>query len=90
MDLASHASTFSQEFKNLVESSLEMGAKPNLSDFFPLIKCLDLQGIFKRATEILNKKMEIFEEIIDGRLKDPMNVKDDVLGTYSRMWRIMN
>ncbi|KAL2932585.1 Geraniol 8-hydroxylase [Bienertia sinuspersici] len=81
MDLASHASTYSQEFKNLVGSSLEMGAKPNLSDFFPLIKCLDLQGIFKRATEILNKKMEIFEEIIDGRLKDPMNVKDDVLGT---------
>ncbi|KAL2944971.1 Geraniol 8-hydroxylase [Bienertia sinuspersici] len=80
-DLASHASTDSQEFKELVRSTMEMSGKPNFSDFFPLVKHLDLQGIFKRSTEIVNKMMRIFEEIIDGRLKDQMNVKDDVLGT---------
>ncbi|KAL2944973.1 Inactive cytochrome P450 76AD1 [Bienertia sinuspersici] len=79
MDLASHASADSQVFKELVGSSMEMAAKPNLSDFFPLFKLMDLQGIFKRSTEIMNKMMGVFEEIIDGRLKDPMNGKDDDL-----------
>ncbi|KAL2892363.1 Geraniol 8-hydroxylase [Bienertia sinuspersici] len=80
MDLARHASSYSQEFKELFESLLEMEGKPNLSDFFPLIKHLDLQGVFRRTTYLVNKMMSIFEEIIDGRLKDD-NVKDDVLST---------
>ncbi|KAL2892352.1 Geraniol 8-hydroxylase [Bienertia sinuspersici] len=82
MDLASHASSYSQEFKELFESLLEMGGKPNLSDFFPLVKYLDLQGVLRRTTFLVNKIMGIFEEVIDGRLKDPIDsVKDDVLGT---------
>uniref|UniRef100_A0A803N9V6 Cytochrome P450 n=2 Tax=Chenopodium quinoa TaxID=63459 RepID=A0A803N9V6_CHEQI len=85
MDLASHSSSKSQEIKDLVWLLLDLCAKPNVSDFFPLIKHLDLQGVLKTNRVYFKKLMRIFEEIIDERLKDPKNVKDDVLGTLLKL-----
>ncbi|XP_057549122.1 cytochrome P450 76AD1-like [Amaranthus tricolor] len=87
MDLASYASSSTQEFKDLVWHLLEEGARPNVSDFFPLIKKLDLQGVKKRATNYVHKMLRIFEEIIDGRLKDSKNGNygDDVLSTLLKL-----
>ncbi|XP_021748491.1 cytochrome P450 76AD1-like [Chenopodium quinoa] len=85
MDLASHSSSKSQEFKDLVWILLDLCAKPNVSDFFPLIKRLDLQGVLKTTKVYFKKLMRIFEEIIDERLKDPTNAKDDVLGTLLKL-----
>ncbi|KNA17435.1 hypothetical protein SOVF_079970 [Spinacia oleracea] len=87
MDMASYTSK-SQEFKDLVGNLLELGAKPNLSDFFPLVKHLDLQGMLKITSGYWNKFMSIFEEIIDERLKDQTEVKDDVLGTLLKLVEI--
>ena len=40
-----------QELKELIWSIMELGGKPNLSDFFPLLKPFDLQGI-RRSTKV--------------------------------------
>ncbi|KMT00140.1 hypothetical protein BVRB_1g019610 [Beta vulgaris subsp. vulgaris] len=85
MDLASYDSLDSQEFKDLVWHLLEEGARPNVSDFFPLVKHFDLQGVLKTTTSYLKKLIGIFEEIIDKRLKDPTDVKDDVLSTLLKL-----
>nr|ALT04746.1 CYP76 [Beta vulgaris] len=85
MDLASHASSNSQEFKDLVWSLLEEGAKPNVSDFFPIVRELDLQGVSKNRRVHMKKLMGIFEEIIDGRLTKLKDVKDDVLSTLLKL-----
>lgn len=85
IDLASHASSNSQEFKDLVWHMLEEGARPNVSDFFPLVRGLDLQGVLRRSTNYLKKMLGVFEEIIDGRLRNPDDSKGDVLGTLLKL-----
>ncbi|XP_048500488.1 cytochrome P450 76AD1-like [Beta vulgaris subsp. vulgaris] len=85
MDVASHVSSESQEFKDLVWNVQEEGARPNVSDFFPLVKNFDLQGVYKRSSYYLNKMLRFFEEIIDARLSDPMAPKDDVLGILLKL-----
>ncbi|XP_021856512.2 cytochrome P450 76AD1-like [Spinacia oleracea] len=85
MDMASHTSSKSQEFKDLVWNLLEIGARPNLSDFFPLVKNLDLQGVLKITRVYMNKLMKIFDDIIDERLKDQTEVKYDVLDTLLKL-----
>ncbi|KAJ8421896.1 hypothetical protein Cgig2_027512 [Carnegiea gigantea] len=58
---------------------MEEGARPNVSDFFPLLRPLDLQGARRRAREYFCKILGVFEKIIDERLRDQMGTKDDVL-----------
>ncbi|XP_057250330.1 cytochrome P450 76AD1 isoform X2 [Beta vulgaris subsp. vulgaris] len=85
MDLASHVSSDSQEFKDLVWQMMVEGARPNVSDFFPIVKEFDLQGVLRRATYCANKMLGIFEEIIEGRLRNPKDTKDDVLDTLLKL-----
>ncbi|KMT00135.1 hypothetical protein BVRB_1g019570 [Beta vulgaris subsp. vulgaris] len=83
MDLASHVSSNSQEFKDIVWNIME--SRPNVLDYIPLVRKLDLQGVLKRKRSYFKKIMGVFEEIIDVRLKDPTDVKDDVLGTLLKL-----
>jgi hypothetical protein len=46
----------------------EVGA-PNLSDFFPKLKFLDLQGIRKRSIVSVKKVLSIFKRFVGERLK---------------------
>ncbi|XP_021728617.1 cytochrome P450 76AD1-like [Chenopodium quinoa] len=85
IDLATHDSSNSQEFKDIIWTLLEEAARPNVSDFFPLVRNLDLQGVLRRATDYANKLLGIFEEIIDERLKNPNDTKDDFLGTLLKL-----
>uniref|UniRef100_A0A803KYZ1 Cytochrome P450 76AD1-like protein n=1 Tax=Chenopodium quinoa TaxID=63459 RepID=A0A803KYZ1_CHEQI len=85
MDLATHVSSNSQEFKDIIWTLLEEAARPNVSDFFPLVRGLDLQGVLRRATDFANKLLGIFEEIIDERLRNSNDAKDDFLGTLLKL-----
>ncbi|XP_022717026.1 geraniol 8-hydroxylase-like isoform X1 [Durio zibethinus] len=58
-----------QEFKNLVWRIMEDSAKPNLSDYFPMIKRFDLQGIRKHIRPSYTRLHEIFDEMIDKRME---------------------
>ena len=43
--------------------------KPNLSDKFPVLKKLDLQGIRRRMTKHFGKMLDVFDCLIDQRMK---------------------
>ncbi|XP_057531650.1 cytochrome P450 76AD1-like [Amaranthus tricolor] len=85
-NLASYVSSYPQEFRDLVTHLSEEAGKPNVSDFFPLLGNLDLQGVLKRCTITYNKIFAIFDEIIDARLKgNSKGINDDVLKTLLKL-----
>ncbi|KAM7276372.1 hypothetical protein ACFE04_018238 [Oxalis oulophora] len=59
-----------QEFKELVWRIMEDGGKANLSDYFPIIKRFDLQGIKGHVKFAYLRLHEIFEELIEQRLEN--------------------
>lgn len=67
--MANPASDTAREFRDLVRSILEDAAKPNLSHFFPVLKMLDLQGIRRRIKVHFGKLFQLFDRLIDQRLK---------------------
>lgn len=68
-DLAGFGSDSSQEFKDAVWGAMKCGGTPNLADYFPVLKSVDPQRIFKQSTIYFGKLLAIFGEIIDERLK---------------------
>uniref|UniRef100_A0A7N2LMX3 Cytochrome P450 n=1 Tax=Quercus lobata TaxID=97700 RepID=A0A7N2LMX3_QUELO len=59
-----------QELKELIWSIMELGGKPNLSDFFPLLKPFDLQGI-RRSTKmssLTSAKNRAMRNLIDNMI----------------------
>ncbi|KAK9758025.1 hypothetical protein RND81_01G201600 [Saponaria officinalis] len=81
IDLAGYDSSYSHEFKGIVWNILEDGGKPNISDFFPIIRKFDFQGIRKRNRGHFLKMLGLFEEIINKRLTDENGGKNDMLDT---------
>ncbi|XP_042493502.1 geraniol 8-hydroxylase-like [Macadamia integrifolia] len=68
VDLARPESETAQDFKALVRRIMEEVGKPNLSDYFPLLRPLDLQGIKHRMTIYVERLHKVFDEIINQRL----------------------
>ncbi|PHT79027.1 hypothetical protein T459_17079 [Capsicum annuum] len=58
-----------QEFNDLVRRIMEDSGKPNLSDYFPVLKWLDLQGVRRRIRPAYLRLHEIFEEQIEMRMQ---------------------
>ncbi|XVF51660.1 hypothetical protein PTKIN_Ptkin04bG0202300 [Pterospermum kingtungense] len=61
--------TLAAEFRHAISEITEILGLPNVSDFFPVLAPLDLQGIAKRMGKPVNKLNGIIEKIIDQRLK---------------------
>ncbi|PIA63864.1 hypothetical protein AQUCO_00201292v1 [Aquilegia coerulea] len=71
-----------QDFKNVVCRVMEEAGKPNLADFFPLLRPFDPQGIKKRTANYFRKLDNIFDRVIDQRLQSKdKNLSNDVLDT---------
>ncbi|XP_076886456.1 cytochrome P450 76T24-like [Bidens hawaiensis] len=68
-DCAQYDSLSSQEFKDNVWALLEIAGKPNIADFFPVLKSFDPQGLVHRGNVYGKKLMTIFDRIIDQRLQ---------------------
>ncbi|KAL5715877.1 unspecific monooxygenase [Ranunculus cassubicifolius] len=62
-------SSYAQEFKDVVWGIMEEAAKPNLSDFFPILRYIDPQGIRSRLESHAKKLDKIFGELINQRLE---------------------
>ncbi|KAG5601495.1 hypothetical protein H5410_032865 [Solanum commersonii] len=63
---------------------MEDAGVPNLSDFFPILKWLDLQGVRRRIRPAYLRLHEIFEENIEKRVEARaagMKKKGDFLDT---------
>lgn len=65
--LAQYDSAYSQEFKDVVWSLMEVAGKPNLADFFPVFKPFDPQGLVQKGNVCGKKLMDILDRIIDER-----------------------
>jgi hypothetical protein len=93
MDLAhSTPDEKSQEFKNIIWGIMEEAGKPNISDFFPILRPLDPQRVRARMTNHMKKLCEIIDGIIEERIslrasKVDYEVCNDVRFTSKQYWR---
>ncbi|KAJ0105029.1 hypothetical protein Patl1_18597 [Pistacia atlantica] len=69
IDLADPNSDIAREFKELVWGIMVEAGKPNLADFFPVLKKIDPQGRRSRMTVYFGKMLELFDHMIDQRLQ---------------------
>lgn len=58
-----------KEFKDVVWNIMEEAAKPNLADYFPVLKRIDPQGIRRRIGKHFGKLLQMIERLIDERLE---------------------
>ncbi|KAK8964040.1 Geraniol 8-hydroxylase [Platanthera guangdongensis] len=59
-----------QEFKELICGIMEEAGRPNVSDFFPLLAPMDLQGRRRRFAAYFQKLFDLFDQIMDIRLEE--------------------
>jgi hypothetical protein len=74
------------DFKELVVNIMEECGKPNIADLFPALKMLDPQGIKGRTCVYAGKIIDIFQRLIDHRLKlrevQGFDTNNDMLNTF--------
>lgn len=68
VDLADSSSKTAVEFRTTFLAILAAAGTPNLADFFPTLKCLDIQGIRRRVAKHSMTMGKIFEGFINNRL----------------------
>ncbi|XP_066393684.1 cytochrome P450 76M5-like [Miscanthus floridulus] len=71
-----------QGFQQLVEELIESITKPNVSDLFPFLRALDLQGWRRWVTGHLGKIFRILDGIIDRRLALSSSNNGNVHGDF--------
>ncbi|PWA44197.1 cytochrome P450 [Artemisia annua] len=84
-DLADPYDDSGKEFKELVENIMMEAGKPNIVDYFPVLRKMDPQGIKRRMTCHFEKIFEIFEELIKERLVMKKTKQDDVLDVFLKV-----
>ncbi|KAJ3695352.1 hypothetical protein LUZ60_000729 [Juncus effusus] len=67
-DVVDLSSDSAQEFYELIAASIAETAKPNISDFLPFLRVLDLQSRRRVATENLRRFYKFFDDVIDRRI----------------------
>ncbi|CAM8922589.1 unnamed protein product [Rhodiola kirilowii] len=87
VDLADYNSQSSAEFRELVTKSVKLVGKPNLSDFFPVLRFLDLQRLRKENEYNLTRLFSILASFVDQRERSGIGSEDgsrDVLDALLR------
>ncbi|KAM0843343.1 hypothetical protein ACQ4PT_057767 [Festuca glaucescens] len=77
-DLTSDADRV-QELETMIRDIHDELTKPNLSDLFPALASLDLQGRRRRTAKRLTRFFDFFDPFIQRRLKDVGERKEDFL-----------
>ena len=67
-DFATHDSKSSHEYHNTVISLMNVTGKPNVGDYFPFLRFLDLQGTRKEATLCTQRLFKVFQDFINARM----------------------
>ncbi|KAK8497072.1 hypothetical protein V6N11_050894 [Hibiscus sabdariffa] len=82
IDIVDPEFSTAQEFKDVVWKMVESAGKPNLSDYFPVLKRFDLQGV-RKCTMVRNDRMhQIFDEMIDKRMKARASISSTRHGDF--------
>lgn len=72
-NLVNPKSTIINNFFNLTSEIMEIIAKPNVSDYFPLLSFLDLQGLRKKTNNLSKLLGVITNGFVEERLQMRMN-----------------
>ncbi|XP_051220836.1 cytochrome P450 76M5-like [Lolium perenne] len=67
------------KLRDLLEEIVALLSEPNMSDFYPLLRVLDLQGLRRWTATRMNRVLDVLEKIIDTRLGEGKH-HPDVLG----------
>jgi hypothetical protein len=68
-----------QELETMIRDILDELTKPNLSDLFPVLASLDLQGRRRRTAKRITRFFDFFDPIIKRRLNAGGEMKEDFL-----------
>ncbi|KAL8261313.1 hypothetical protein R6Q59_025362, partial [Mikania micrantha] len=79
LDLTDPYNDSGKEFREVVVNIMMDAAKPNLVDFFPVLKKIDPQGIRRRMSSHFDKVLAILEDLIEERLAMGTSQHDDLL-----------
>ncbi|KAK8451260.1 hypothetical protein SEVIR_6G183001v4 [Setaria viridis] len=71
-----------QGLRELVEEIIEAIAKPNVSDLFPFLRPLDLQGWRRWTAGRFHKVFRVLDDIVDRRLADASSSSADMQGDF--------
>ncbi|KAJ6404648.1 hypothetical protein OIU84_012751 [Salix udensis] len=66
-DIASYNSDLSQEFSDLVLGVMEYIGKPNIADYFPILRLVDPQGVRRKTNNYFKRLNHILDSIISER-----------------------
>ncbi|KAJ6701614.1 CYTOCHROME P450 FAMILY MONOOXYGENASE [Salix koriyanagi] len=69
LNLSDSSSDTASQFKEVVGSIMEEAGKPNLADYFPVLRWIDLLGIKHRQTIHFGKILSILDGIVNERLR---------------------
>lgn len=64
-----HSTGAAGEFKDVVTDITKLVGTPNLADYFPILRLLDPQGVKRRQTKNVKKVLDMFEALVNQRLK---------------------
>ncbi|XP_030469288.2 geraniol 8-hydroxylase-like [Syzygium oleosum] len=69
LDLVDRSSGSAKEFKQTVWQIMVEAGKPNVVDFFPVLRKIDPQGTRRRMTRHFGKMFNLFDRLIEERLR---------------------
>ncbi|KAK3121912.1 hypothetical protein QOZ80_8BG0662790 [Eleusine coracana subsp. coracana] len=75
VDVVEVGAQSTQGLQHAVEELIEHMNKPNVSDLFPLLRPLDLQGRRRGATKVYGKVFRVLDDMIDRRLSEASSSK---------------
>ncbi|RDX77164.1 Geraniol 8-hydroxylase, partial [Mucuna pruriens] len=89
IDLASYSSGISQKFRNVISCVLAEASKPNIADYYPILRRLDPQGARRRMKNYYQTLLNVFDSIIEERIQrvDSIEGSDDVLDSFLEITR---
>ncbi|KAL6647413.1 hypothetical protein ACP70R_014850 [Stipagrostis hirtigluma subsp. patula] len=70
VDVVDVGAESAQGIREIVEELIELVARPNISDIFPCLRPLDLQGLRRWTAKHFEKLFRLFDGIIDRRLAE--------------------
>ncbi|KAK4789341.1 hypothetical protein SAY86_020660 [Trapa natans] len=70
VDLLNHHEDESgMELKKLLWGMMREGGRPNISDFFPALRWIDLQGARRRMEAYFGRLFEVFDDIVEEKMR---------------------
>ncbi|KAF8032913.1 hypothetical protein BT93_D1717 [Corymbia citriodora subsp. variegata] len=85
LDLADPSSASNTEFKKIFSLIMAVAGKPNIADYFPILKKIDPQGSRRQMKMYFGQMLDLFEGLIQKRMQmraaSDYARKDDVLDT---------